>query len=82
MLNTVEGLPMMALGLTTLHLRIANFKFTHNFIICDRLPETEIMFGIDVQKKFFYHMLGIKRRNATYRRMADFSHIPETAKER
>ena len=35
-----------------LHLRIADFKFSHNFIICDRLPDTEIIFGIDIQKKF------------------------------
>ena len=33
-------------------LRIGDFKFSHNFIICDRLPETELLFGIDVQKKF------------------------------
>ena len=37
--------------MTALHLRIADFKFTHNFIICDRLPDTEIIFGIDIQKK-------------------------------
>ena len=43
---------MTALGMTVLHLKIADFKFTHNFIICDRLPDTEIIFGIDVQKKF------------------------------
>ena len=41
---------MTALGMTALHLRIAEFRFTHNFIICDRLPDTEIIFGIDVQK--------------------------------
>ena len=51
-LNTVDGLPMMALVMTTLHLRKADFKFTHNFIFCDRLPDTEIIFGINVQKKF------------------------------
>ena len=61
-LNTADGSPMMALGMTALNLMIADFKFTHTFIICDRLPETEIIFGIDVQKKFHYHMLGIKRR--------------------
>ena len=41
---------MMALGSTALHLQIAEFKFTHNFIICDQLPETELIFGIDIQK--------------------------------
>ena len=43
---------MTTLGMTVLHLRIAEFKFTHNFIICNRLPDTEIIFGIDIQKKF------------------------------
>ena len=35
-----------------LHLRIADFKFTHNFAICNRLPDTEIIFGIDIQEEF------------------------------
>ena len=51
-LNTADELPMTTLGMTALHLRMAEFKFIHNFIICDRLPDTEIIFGIDVQKKF------------------------------
>ena len=33
-LNTADRSPMMALGMTAIHLRIADFKFTHNFIIC------------------------------------------------
>ena len=51
-LNTADGFPMAALGIMALHLRIAYSKFTHNFIICERLPDTEIIFGIDIQKKF------------------------------
>ena len=51
-LNTVDGSPMTSLGITTLQLWIADFKYTHTFIICDRLPDTEILFGIDVQEKF------------------------------
>ena len=43
-LNTADGLPMTALGMTALHLRIAEFQFTHNFIICDRLPDIKIIF--------------------------------------
>ena len=54
---------MTALRMTTLHLRIADFKFTHNFIICDRLPDTEIIFGIDVQKKFSLSYALDKERN-------------------
>ena len=51
-LKMADGSPMMALGMTALHLRIADFKFTHTVIICDRLPDAEIVFGIDIQKKF------------------------------
>ena len=51
-LNTAAGSTMTVLGMTALHLRIADFKFTHNFIIYDRLPDTELIFRIDIQKKF------------------------------
>ena len=47
-LNTVNSSPMIALGMTALHLTIAGFKFIHNFVICDRLPDTEIISGIDI----------------------------------
>ena len=52
-LNTADGSPMTTLGSTALHLCIVDFKFTHNFIICNQqLPDTELIFGIDIQKKF------------------------------
>ena len=51
-LNTVDGSPITTLGSTPLHLQIADFKFTHIFIICNQLPDTELIFGIDIQKKF------------------------------
>ena len=54
---------MMALGSTTLHLWIAEFKFTHNFIIFDQLPETELIFGIDIQKKFSLSYAWDKDKN-------------------
>ena len=41
-LNTADGSPTSAIGTMALHLRIA--EFTHNFIICDQLPETELIF--------------------------------------
>ena len=50
--NTADGSPMTTFGSTVLHLCIADFKFTHNFIICNQLPDTELIFGIDIQKKF------------------------------
>ena len=51
-LNTADGSPMTTLGSTALHLQIADFKFMHNFIICNQLPDTELIFGINIQKKF------------------------------
>ena len=51
-LKTVDGSAMSSLGKTTLHLHIANFKFSHTFIICDKLPDTDILFGIDIQKRY------------------------------
>ena len=53
----------MTLGSTALHLQIANFKFTHNFIICDQLPDTELIFGIDIQKKFSLSYAWDKDKN-------------------
>ena len=54
---------MMALGSTALPLCIAEFKFTHNFIICDQLPKTELIFGIDIQKKFSLSYAWDKDKN-------------------
>ena len=62
-LNTVDGSLMTALGMTALHLWIADFKFTHNFMICYRLPDTEIIFGIDIQKKFSISYAWDKAKN-------------------
>ena len=50
-LNTADASPMSPLRAIALHLRIAEFKFTHNFIICNQLPETELIFGINIPKK-------------------------------
>ena len=54
---------MTALGIMALHLRIAEFKFTHNFIICNRLPDTKIIFGIDIQKKYSISYAWNKAKN-------------------
>ena len=63
MLNTADGSLITALEMTALHLRIAKIKLTHNFIICDRLPDTEIIFGIDLQKKFSPSYTWDKKKN-------------------
>ena len=56
-LNTADGSPMSVLGSTGLHLQIAEFIFTHNFIICNQLPETELIFGIEMVNFWFSHTL-------------------------
>ena len=62
-LNTADGSPMTTLVMTALQLRIADFKFAHNFIICNRLPDMEILFGIDIQKKFSLSYAWDKEKN-------------------
>ena len=71
-LNTADGSPMMALGSTALHLQIAEFKFTHNFIICDQLPETEPIFSIDIQKKVSLSYAWDKEKNSYIQRNGKF----------
>ena len=70
--NTDDGSPMTALGMMALYLGIADFKFTHNFIICDRFPDTEIIFGIDVQKKFSISYAWDKEKNCYIQRDGKF----------
>ena len=62
---------MTALGMMALHLRIADFKFTHYSVICNRLPDTEIIFGIDIQKKFSISYAWVRSKTVTYRKMAN-----------
>ena len=81
-LNTANGSPMAALGTTSLHLRIVEYKFTHNFVICDTLPDTEIIFGIDIQKKFSLSYAWDKEKIVTYKRMENSSLTHETVNDR
>ena len=67
-LNTTDGSLMSALGMTALHLRIAEFKFTHNFIICDWLADMELICGIDIQNHSIFLMPGIRKRTVTFKR--------------
>ena len=63
---------MSAIGMTGLHLRIAEFKFTHNFIICDQLPEMELIFGIDIQRKFLISYAWDKEKNCYIQKEGKF----------
>ena len=71
-LNTADGSPMTALGMTALHLKIAEFKFTHNFVICDRLLDMEIIFGIDMQKMSSLSYAWDKGKNCYIQRDGKF----------
>ena len=81
-LNTVDCLPMTALRMMALHLRIAEFKFTHNFVICNRLPDTKIIFGIDIQMKFSVSYAWDKAKNCYIQKMVNSLHIPEIVTRR
>ena len=71
-LNTADGSPMSAIGTTALHLRIAEFKFTHNLIICNQLPETEFIFGIDIPRKFLISYARDKEKNCYIQKEGKF----------
>ena len=63
---------MTALGMTALHLQIAEFKLSCNFVICNRLPDTEIIFDIDIQKKFSLSYTWDKEKNCYIQRDGKF----------
>ena len=71
-LNTADGSPMSALRMTALHLRISEFKFTHNFIICNQLPEMEPIFGIDIQRKFSISYAWKQGKIVTFKKKENF----------
>ena len=71
-LNTADASPMTDLGMTALHLRIAEFKFTRNFVICNKLLDMEIIFGIDIQKKFSLSYAWDKEKNCYIQRDGKF----------
>ena len=50
-LRTADGSPMSLIGKSTLLLWIADFKFSHTLIFCNRSPETDFLFDIDLEKQ-------------------------------
>ena len=71
-LNTADGSPMRAFGVTALHLWILEFKFTQNVVICNRLPDTDIIFGIDIPKMFSLSYTWDKEKNCYIQRDTKF----------
>ena len=75
-LNTADRLSMTALGMAALHLRIVDFKFTHQFYHMQQTTRHwNNIWNRCTEEIFHYHMLGIRKRIATYKRMTDFFHI-------
>ena len=60
-LNTADGSPMRALGMMALQL--SRFQLFHTFDICDRLLDTDILFGIDIQKNILLLYAWDKEKN-------------------
>ena len=59
---------MSSITKATLHLQIANFNFSHIFIICDRLLETDFIFYIDLLKQYsLSYCLDLDRHLFTHR---------------
>ena len=71
-LNTADSSPVSALGMTALHWRFAEFKFSHNFIICNQLPEIELIFGIDIQRKFSISYAWDREKTVTSKKRGKF----------
>ncbi len=71
-LSTADGSEMTTLGYTKLKLRIADFSFHHYFIVCDSLPDAEILLGIDVQRKYAFNHTRDKDRNCYIQRDGKF----------
>ena len=61
-LNTADGSPMSAIETMALHLRIAEFKFTHNFIICDQLPGTELFLVLIYKENLTILCMGQRKK--------------------
>ena len=62
--------------------QVSRFRFTHNFIICDRLPDTEIIFGINVQKKFSLSYVWDKEKNCYIEKDSKFLTYTRNCKQK
>ena len=73
---------MTALGMTALYLQIVEFKFTHSLVICDKLPDTEIIFGIDIQKKLSLSYAWDKEQNHYIQKNSKFLAYTQNCEEK
>ena len=77
-LETDDGSSMSSLGKVTLYLCSANFRFSHTFVICDKLPDTNIFFGIDIQKRYSLSYSWDSDKQLLIQREGSFLLISET----
>ena len=71
-LQTAAWSPMSSMGNAPLHLQIADFKFSHTFVICDKLPDADFLFGIALQNGTLYPIVGILMDISLYKGKAFF----------
>ena len=69
---------MLSLGKANLHLCIATFKFSHTLIICDKLPETDHLFSIDIPKRYSLSYCWDSDKQLFIQREGSFLLTPET----
>ena len=67
-LSTSDGSPMSALGMTALHLRIAEFKFTHNFIFAISYQIQNLFLALTYKSSFLFPMLGTRKKTVTFKK--------------
>ena len=81
-LNTADGSPMTALGITTLQFQIADFS-SHSissYVIGYQILRYYL--ALMYRRNSHYPMLGTKKGTATYRRKVDFLPTLETVNRR
>ena len=71
-LNTADGSLMTALGMAASDLRIVEFKFTHNYVICDRLPDRDYFWHRHTEEVFSFICFGQGKELLYTKGMASF----------
>ena len=67
-LKTADCSPMSALGMTALHLRIAEFKFTHNFILAISCQKLNLFLELTYKESFQFSMPWTKKKTVTFKK--------------
>ena len=71
-LNTADGSPMSAIGTMALHLRIEEFKFTHNLLFVMNYQRWNLFLALTCKENSHCHMPGTKKETVTFKRKENF----------